>query len=512
MLEMYAAGFLSILNVNTLLVILMGVVLGIMFGASPGLTTSMGMVFLLPLTFSMSPVNGMALLTALYIGGTSGGLITAILLNIPGTPAAISTTFDGYPMAQRGEAGKALGVGILFSFLGGLFSFSLLFVLAAPLARIAVRFTPFDYFGITFFAVTLIGGLSGKSVVKGIVSALLGMTMASFGSAPLDGYPRFTFGWRQLNAGFHLLPVLIGVYAVTEILKCAEHGDEIGGIEEQSFKIIGFGISMKEFVSQIPNAIRSMLIGLGIGTLPGLGAGQANILAYSEARRRSKHPEKFGTGIIDGVVASETANNAVIGGALIPTLTMGIPGDAGTAMLLAGFMIHGLNPGPMLMQTSSDLVHTIFASLIIANFVMIIVEYFGIRIFIRLLKIPKYYILPVIIVLCMVGAFSINNRIFDAISILIFAGIGYWLYKFEYPVPPFILGFILSPIIEINFRRGLIFSEGSYLAFLQHPVSAFFIILTVVSFMFMVFKRRPGRSGYGKSTGNVKDILAGKDQ
>lgn len=489
MLQMFQIGFSAILNANTLLMILMGVVLGIMFGATPGLTTSMGMVFLLPLTFTISPVNAMALLTALYVGGTSGGLITAILLNIPGTPAAISTTFDGYPMAQRGEAGKALGAGIVFSFIGGGISFLLLYVLAAPIARVAVRFTPFDYFGITFFAVTLIGGLSGKSLLKGIAAAVLGMILATFGSAPLDGFPRFSFGWRQLNAGFNLLPVLIGVYAVTEILKRAESGAELQNVKAQEFKIKGFGISMAEFVGQIPNAMRSMLIGLGIGSLPGLGAGQANIIAYSVAKRRSRHPEKFGTGVLDGVVASETANNAVIGGALIPTLAMGIPGDAGTALLLAGFMIHGLQPGPMLIQNSAPLVYTIFAALLVANVVMIIVEFFGIRMFIQLLKIPKYYILPVIIVLCMVGAFSINNRIFDAISILIFAAIGYWLYKFRYPLAPFILGFILSPIIEINFRRGLMFSEGSYLAFMQRPVAAFFIILTFVSIAFMALRR-----------------------
>ncbi len=493
MLEMFSIGFSSILNVNTILIILMGVVLGILFGASPGLTTSMGMVFMLPLTFSLSAVNGMALLSALYIGGTSGGLITAILLNIPGTPASISTAFDGYPMAQRGEAGKALGAGILFSFIGGLFSFMILFILAEPIAKIAVKFTPFDYFGITLFAVTLIGGLSGKSVYKGIAAALLGMLLSSFGSAPLDGFPRFTFGWRQLKAGFNLLPVLVGVYAVTEILKCAENSDEVGGdISKQKFKIRGFGISMKEFFGQLPNAFWSFLIGMGIGALPGLGAGQANIIAYSQAKSRSKHPEKFGTGILDGVVASETSNNAVIGGAMIPTLTMGIPGDAGTAMLLAGFMIHGLNPGPMLMHTSADLVYTIFATLILANFGMIIVEFFGIRGFIQLLRIPKYYIFPVVIVLCMVGAFSINNRTFDAISIVIFAVIGYGLYKFDYPLPPFILGFILAPIIEINLRRGLIFSQGSYRDFMKHPVSAVFIVLTFVSFVMMVVRKRRG--------------------
>jgi putative tricarboxylic transport membrane protein len=492
MLEMFTIGFSSILNFYTILFITLGVVLGILFGASPGLTTSMGMVFLLPMTFNMSPVNAMALMCGLYIGGTSGGLITAILINIPGTPASISTTFDGYPMTQRGEAGKALGVGIICSFIGGLFSFVLLFIFSEYLATVALKFTPFDYFGITFFSITLIGGLSGKSIIKGITAAIIGMLMATIGSAPIDGYPRFNFGWRELNAGFHLLPCLIGVYAVLEILKCAEHDSEINIIDQKSFKIKGFGFSLAEFISQLPNILRSSILGVGIGILPGLGAGQANIIAYSMAKKYSKYPEKFGTGIIDGIVASETSNNAVIGGAMIPTLTMGIPGDAATAMLLAGFMIHGLTPGPMLMTTHGDLVYTIFASLIIANFVMLGAEYFGIRFFVQLLKIPKYYLLPIIIVLCVVGAFSINNRSFDVFSIWVFALMGYALYKFEFPLAPFILGFILSPIVEINLRRGLIFSDGSYAAFFQKPVSAFFILLTFVSLAFMVYKRRNG--------------------
>lgn len=431
----------------------------------------------------------MALLSALYIGGTSGGLITAILLNIPGTPASISTTFDGYPMTLRGEGGKALGAGILYSFIGGFISFLVLFILIEPLTKIILKLTPFDYFSITLFAITLIGGLSGKSILKGIASAILGMLFACFGSAPLDGFPRFTFGWRQLNAGFSLLPVLIGVYAATEILKYAESKSEINAyIDSRSLKIKGFGISMKEFKEQIVNGIRSTFLGLGIGALPGLGAGQANIIAYSMAQRYSKYPEKFGTGIIDGVIASESANNAVLGGALIPTLTMGIPGDAGSAILLAGFMIHGVNPGPMLMQTSGELVYSIFAALIIANFTMLFVEYFGIKGFIKLLRIPRYYLLPIVIVFCIVGAFSQNNRIFDAISIVIFAAVGYGLYKFDYPLAPFILGFILTPIIEINLRRGLIYSQGSYVAFFTHPVSAFFIILTVVSLVLMMVR------------------------
>jgi putative tricarboxylic transport membrane protein len=490
MFEMFAVGFSAILTVKALMLILAGVVVGIVFGAIPGLTATMAVALCLPITFGMGPIQGMALLIGLYIGGISGGLISAILLKIPGTPSSIATCFDGSPLAVRGEAGKALGVGIVYSFLGGLFSFLVLFFIAPPLADFAVQFGPFEYCAIAIFSMTMIASLASSSLSKGMASGLIGMIAAMVGVAPIDSFPRFTFGIHELDNGFDLLPALIGLFAISEILKAAERELSIKDAKIMDFKIKGFGFSMAEFKGQIGNFIRSSLIGTGIGILPGIGGGVSNLLAYGAAKNSSKNPEKFGTGIIDGVVASETANNATIGGALVPLLTLGIPGDTVTAMLLGGLMIHGIIPGPLLFQSNGDLVYAIFASLIVANLFMLIVEFYGLRIFVRLLKIPKFYLLPVILALCVVGAYGVNNRIFDVGTILIFGILGYVMEKFKFPLPPIILGFILGPIAEVNLRRGLMSSNGSFMPFVTQPIAAFFLAVAVYSSVTSVLKNR----------------------
>jgi len=490
MLEMFYIGFSQILALKPLILIFLGVGVGIIFGAIPGLTATMAVALFLPLTFGMHPVDGMSLLIGLYIGGVSGGLISAILINIPGTPSSIATTFDGYPMAEKGEAGKALGAGIFYSFLGGWFSFLVLFFIAPPLADIALKFGPPEYFSIAIFSLTLIASLSTGSTIKGLMSGIVGLLLSCVGTAPIDAFPRFTFGFHELDGGFNLLPALVGLFAITEILKTAESDIEIKLENIANYRIKGFGFSGKEFVQQLGNFIRSSLIGTGIGILPGIGGGTSNILSYIAAKKMSKHPEKFGTGILDGVVASETANNASIGGALVPLLAMGIPGDTVTAMLLGGLMIHGLSPGPLLFTTSGNIVYGIFAALIVANFVMVLMEYFGIRFFVRLLKIPKHIMLPIIIVFCVVGAYGLNNRVFDAWSVMFFGVIGYAFEKWGFPLAPVILGFILGPIAETNLRRGLMMTQGNFLPFLTKPVSGTFLVIALASVVYSVIKER----------------------
>ncbi|MGE4284727.1 MAG: tripartite tricarboxylate transporter permease [Clostridia bacterium] len=481
MFELFVVGFASVLNLKIMFLIILGVGVGIVFGAIPGMTATMAVALCLPLTFGMSPVEGMSLLVALYIGGVSGGLISAILLKIPGTPSSIATCFDGHPMAANGQAGKALGAGIVFSFLGGLFSIAALIFIAPPLAEFALRFGPFEYFSIAIFSLTMISSLSGDSLAKGLLTGMIGMAIATVGSAPIDSYPRFTLGFSELDAGFDLLPALIGLFAISEILKTAETKLTLKKDEIRDYSIQGFGFTMKEFVGQTWNLIRSSIIGTGIGILPGIGGGTSNIISYLAAKNQSKYPEKFGTGILDGIVASETANNASVGGALIPLLTLGIPGDTVTAMLLGGLMIHGLMPGPLLFQTSGELVYGIFAALLISNVVMLIMEFFGMRAFVRLLSIPKHLLLPIIISLCVVGSFALNNRVFDVWSLLFFGLLGYILDKFKYPLSPIILGFILGPIAETNLRRGLMMSSGSFVPFLTKPISAVFLLIAVLS-------------------------------
>ncbi|HCM28425.1 MAG TPA: Tat pathway signal protein [Treponema sp.] len=485
MLELFAAGFASVFTLASMFMITLGVFVGIIFGSIPGLTTTMAVALCLPLTFGMPPAIAMSLLMGLYIGGTSGGLISAILINIPGTPASVATCWDGHPMASRGEAGKALGAGVVFSFLGTLLSIVALVFIAPPLAEFALLFGPVEYFALALFALTMIGTLAGKQLAKGIVVGLLGLILAFVGMAPIDAFPRFTFGIHDLDGGFDILPALIGLFAVSEILSVAESDFALKKENVLTkFKMKGFGFSVKEFLGQMYNMFRSALIGIGIGILPGIGAGTSNIVAYSVAKSQDKHPEKYGTGCLDGVVASETSNNASIGGAMVPLLTLGVPGDTVTAMILGGLMIHGLTPGPLLFISNGVVVYGIFASLIIANFVMLIMEFFGIRVFAKLLSVPKHILLPVIFALCVVGAYGLNNRVFDVWVVMLFGVIGYVLNKLKFPTSPMILGIILGPMAETGFRRGMQMNEGNFWLFFTRPIGVFFFFATVFMIVF----------------------------
>ncbi len=499
MLTYFFDAFMQLMTAQNILIMVLGVGIGIVFGALPGLTATMAVALCLPFSFGMGPISGFALLVALYIGGISGGLISAILINIPGTPSSIATTFDGAPMAKNGEAGRALGTGIVFSFLGTIFSIAVLVFVAPPLAEIALKFGPYEYFSLAFFALTFISALAGKSLIKGFVSGFIGMALASVGVSPIHGFPRFTFGINQLTNGFDLLPALVGLYAVSEILKSAESKEEPSQADVAPVKIKGFGFSMREFLGQTKNFFIASVIGTAIGILPGIGGGTSNILAYVAIKKASKHPEKFGTGIMDGIVASETANNASIGGAMVPLLSLGIPGDAVTAMLIGGFMIHGLSPGPLLFTDHPDVVYSIFAALIICSFLMLFMEFYGMRIFIKLLRIPKYILLPIVLTLCVVGAFGVNSRVFDAWGLLMFGLIGYLLEKFEFPLPPIILGFILGPMVETNFLRGMQYSGGDFTMFLKEPISCGFIAVAMLYLLWSLVNNIVKWSREGKS-------------
>lgn len=498
MLDLFQQGFEAVFTLQIFGLVLFGTVVGIIFGAIPGLTSTMAVALFLPITYTLGPAAGISLLVALFIGGTSGGLISAILLKIPGTPASVATTWDGGPMMERGDGAKALGLGVVFSFLGTIISIVALVFIAPTLAKMALSFGPHEYFGIAFFSLTLIASLSSGSMVKGIFSGVIGFMFATVGIAPVDAIPRFTFGQVNLNGGFEILTVLIGVFAIAEIIKVAEEVkyEKQATIKQVNMKgIKGFGFSMAEFFEQKWNFLRSSLIGIGIGILPGIGAGTSNILSYIAAKKQSKTPEKFGKGINDGVVASETANNAGIGGAMIPLLTLGIPGDAVTAMMLGGFMIHGIQPGPLLFVSQGALVYTIFAALIVSSVMMLICEFYGMRIFVKLLAVPKYILLPIILVLCVVGAFGLGSRIFDIWTILIFGLIGYGFVKFGIPQAPFIIGFILGPMAETNLRRGLMLSDNNFMDFLTQPISGTFIGLGVASIVWHVVQTIRGKSG-----------------
>lgn len=476
----------------TIFLVFIGTAVGIVFGAVPGLTATVAIAMFLPVTFNMTATTGVSTLVALYIGGISGGLISAILLNMPGTPSSIATCFDGRPLALKGEAGKAIGVGVVFSFIGTLLGIAAMFFIAPWLASLTIKFGPWEYFAVTFFSLTLIASLSGNNIVKGVMTAVFGMMFAIIGLAPVDGVERFTFGSIEMTSGFSMLSVLVGLYAISEVMKTAGamQFDDTMGMKTTEFHIKGFGFSMKEFLSQIGNCIRSALIGIGIGILPGIGGGTSNILSYSIAKNQSKHPEKFGTGIIDGVVASETANNATIGGAMIPLLTLGIPGDTVTAMLLGGFVIHGIQPGPLLFESHGDVVYGVFIAMILSSFFMLLWSFGAMRLFIKVLKVPKNYLYPIIIVLCTLGAYAINTRTFDAIAMVFFGVVGYVLEKLKYPLPPFILGFVLCGTFETNLRRGLQMDNGNFMGMFTHPIAVAFFVVGIVSVLLSVRKAR----------------------
>ena len=485
---MIVEGFASVLNIYCLLLILGGVVIGIIFGSLPGLTATMGVALCLPLTFSMTPIQGLSLLLGLYVGGISGGLISAILLKIPGTPSSIATTFDGGPMAEKGEAGRALSMGVFYSFLATMLSIAALVFIAPYLAKFTLRFGPYQYFAVGVFSLTMVGSLVSGSVLKGLASCVLGLCLAQVGAAPVSGALRYTFGFHELDMGFELLPVLVGLFAVSEILQAAEKGIKAETGTVRDYRISATGVTLKEFKEQLVNFFRSSLIGIGIGILPGIGGGTSNLIAYAVARNQSKYPEKFGTGVIDGLIASEAANNASIGGALIPLMTLGIPGDTVTAMLLGGLMLHGISTGPMLFRTNGVLVYGIFAAVIIATILMYVVELLGMRIFVRVLSVPRYILLPIIMILCCVGTYGTNNRVFDVFTVLVFGVIGFLLQKFGFSLSPIILGFILEPVIETNLIRGLMFSQGSFLPFITNPISAVFLAVTIASIVLSIRK------------------------
>ncbi len=480
-------AYLAILTPQSLLLMLAGVVVGIIFGSIPGLSAAMAVALFLPLTFSLTPMLGMNVLVAVYIGGISGGLISAILLNMPGTASSVATCFDGHPMAKKGEAGKALGLGVVFSFLGSVFSFIILTFCAPLLAGIALKFSPAENFGICLFALTMVAILSSGNMLKGLLAGMLGLMFTFVGMAPIDGIARFTFGNNDLLAGYDTLPTLIGIFAVSEILITAESISS-GKVETIKLKPIkGFGFSLKEFTAQIPNAIRSALIGTGIGILPGIGGSTSGMLAYVTAKNMSKYPDEFGKGCPDGIVATETANNATIGGAMIPLLVLGIPGDGVTAMMLGGFLIHGLSAGPLLFVKNADVVYGIFAACMVCSLIMLIVELGGVRIFVQLLKVPKHILMPLIVVLCCVGAYATNNRIFDVQSIILFGAIGYIYNKLKLPTTPFVLCFLVGEMFETYFRRGLM-TYKTFGAFFTRPIFTAFFMISVAIVIWTAYK------------------------
>lgn len=479
-------GLYIFLDIQIILIVFLGVLVGIIFGAIPGLTATMAIALFIPVTFTMPPVMGISFLLAIYCGGMYGGSIPAILIGTPGSPGAAATLLDGYPMGKNGEGGRALVYATVGSFVGGLFSSIVLIVLAPQLATFGLKFGGPEYFALGLFGLSIVSSVSGSNVAKGLIAACIGLLISTIGMDPITSSARFAFGSHQLIGGISIIPALIGLFAISQILIDSRGEDDT--ILEKDISYKKQRVPLKEILSKWVEFLRASVIGTIIGIIPGSGAGISTFLSYNESRRFSKFPEKYGKGIPEGVIATETSNNATTGGALVPLFTLGIPGDAVTAVIFGGLLIQGLTPGPDLFAENLDIVHGLFGTLILANIFMLIVGMFFIRYLVKVAVVPKEILLPIIVIFCLIGSFSINNSVFDIWVALVFGLIGYVLTKYNYSLPPLILGMILGPIIETNFRRSLVQSDGGLDIFFTRPISLIFIIIAIISILYPIIK------------------------
>ncbi len=485
----------SVFELQTLFLLALGVVAGLIAGAIPGFTIAMGVVLTLPFTFGMTSIQGLSTMLGVYVGGLSGGLMSGILTGIPGTPSSIATTFDGFPMARKGQPGLALGIGVWSSFFGGTIGAVLLVTLAPQLAKLGLEFGPWDYFALVAFALTITASLAGDNLLKGLIAGFIGLLVATIGEDGINGIERFTFGNDELRQGFAFLPVLIGLFAFSQLLSDVEDSAmakkplmerATHAVRIEHVKAIGV------VLGRGLNLLRSSLIGVFTGILPAAGSSISNILAYDQAKKASRNPEKFGTGIADGIVASESSNNATAGGALIMMMALGIPGDIITAVMLGALVIHDVVPSPSFIHDQPVLAYGIFIAFFVAHFFMIGLQAMGLQVFVRITRVPMYRLTAVILAYCSIGVFALNNVVFDVWTLFTFGVLGYVMRKLGFPLAPMILGVVLGNIAELNLSRALAISDDLTL-FLTRPWSLFFLIVALFSVVFPWYQRHHGK-------------------
>ena len=471
----------------TLLMLFAGVIGGIIAGALPGLTATMGVAILVPFTFALPPEAGILMLLGLYAGAIYGGSIAAILIRTPGTPSAAATVLDGSPLFERGEGGRALGIATLSSVFGGIGSSIFLIFLAPILSMFALSFSAPEYFALAVFGLTIIASISGDSMTKGLLSGFFGLLIATIGIDPIQGYGRFTLGAVSLLDGVSFIPALIGLFAFSEVLSQFEKLIEP---KKVSYSLKNLIPSLADIKTVFSILVKSTIIGTFVGALPGAGGDIASFVCYNEAKRTSKKSEQFGTGLIEGVAAAEAGNNSSTGGALIPTLSLGIPGDSVTAVIIGALMVQGLRPGPLLFRDNLDLVYAIFMGFFLANIFMGIFGLVGAGFLAKMVTLSKRVLMPIVMVLAVVGSYAIHNSIFDIGVMMVLGVIGYLMQKIELPMGPIVLALILGPMAESNFRRALMMSRGDFTIFLTRPISLILLVLSVVSLVGTFLRQR----------------------
>lgn len=486
------SGIINVFTVEVFLAALIGVIAGIIIGVLPGLGPPVAVSLAIPLTYPLSPICALAVMLGLYKGGTYGGSISAILINTPGTPAASATVLDGYPMARQGKAGKALDIALYASVFGDAFSILLLCVIAQPIAAIAAKFGPIELFSLLLLAMTVISSLAAKSIIKGLIAAGLGLAVSIVGVDPITGMPRLCFGSLYLESGFNVVAIIVGLFAISEqIAQMVRKDNETGMILPQNSKDRKNNYAtMSDLKRCFPHFLTGSCIGATIGALPGTGAAAAAFIGYGIAKQRSKHPEEFGKGSIEGVAAPEAANNAVCGGALIPMLTLGIPGDVVTAVLMGALMLHGIQTGPAIFTEHRVFIFTLFGMLIVSILMLLLFGKIASKVCRRIAELPLCYLCPIVIVLCVVGAYAVSLLISDVWAMIAFGILGFILTKLDIPLPPFIIAFILAPQMEQTFRQGILISGGDYSVLVTHPISLFFLSMIFVVIGFLAYSAR----------------------
>lgn len=476
----------------------LGVFIGAVFAAIPGLSVILCIILFLPFTYKMTAVPGMMFLLGIYCAGGYGGSVSAILINTPGTPHAATTMLDGHPMSQKGRTKAALKIALYASTFGGIFSALMLLFLAPQVAKVSAQLGTAEYFLVCLFGLTIIAGISGKSMTKGIISACIGLFISCIGADPLTSYDRYTFGIPRLYMGLDLAICLIGLFALIEILKKAEKKPGRLILDTERIKDDGT-ITKEEYKRMLPPMLMSSIIGTIIGIIPGTGASMASWFSYDRAKAISKHKEEFGHGSVEGIAAAESANNAVTGATLIPLLTLGIPGDGCVAIMLSALMINGLNPGLSLFTTQGDIMYAIMIGLLFVNLFMLIQGKYLTRLFAKVVSIPQEILTPIIVIFCFAGAYSINKSYFDVAVTLAFAVIAWVLYKLDFPAVPILLGLVLGNMTETNFRRALLLSNGNPKIFVGSGYCiAFLVLIAAAVGMIIKSKVNEGKSAKGE--------------
>ena len=485
MINLFLAAFHDVFSVAMVSYITLGVAIGYLVGALPGMNRATAIALLIPFTFDLSPLVAISLLIGVNKGGAAGSAVSAILINVPGEPSSVVTTLDGYPMTQQGKSQKALKIALFASVIGDLLSTMVLILLALPLAKLAVGMGPIEISAILIFAITFIAAASGVSFFKGVISGLFGLLLAAIGLDMETGLPRLTFGYLELFDGIPLLAVAIGTLALSEVFVQADRAWR-GNYSHKVVQVTAQQesdkhLSMREFRSAVPAIVRGSLAGIFVGILPGLGATLASFLGYTWTKRKAPNKEEFGKGALQGVAASESADNASVPATLVPVFAIGLPGSLATALLMGAFMLHGLTPGPYLFRDDGQLVYGIFLGMIVASLMLLVVGLVGQRFFAKVIGLGDTIILPVIVFLCFFGAYMEGGSMFSVYLMIGFAMLGYVMKKFDYSFVTFVVGYVLGPMTELSVRQAIVISDGQFSVLLDHPVAIIFLALAVFS-------------------------------